>query len=169
MSYQAEPVSHEHIPGSYFSVLSPQTCLSFTHGCGDGCMCTDVSVCSSGPQLALGRLRPSCSLRCFTHPPQLLSPSAQNFSEKIILSLVCSPEKLPCFFLCGSLGFSLFQTSIAWIWAGPRSERLQDGALLPCCWQGVACGVFVPGPEEPPQDAGSGWRGLPRPQRAEPP
>lgn len=69
------------------------------------CVCTDVSVCGSGLQLELGRLCPSCSLLCFTHPPQLPRPPAQNCLEKRILSLVCSPEKLPGFFLVALLAF----------------------------------------------------------------
>lgn len=47
MSHQAELVSHEHIPGSYFSVLSPQTCLGFTRGCRDGCVCARTCLCAA--------------------------------------------------------------------------------------------------------------------------
>lgn len=105
--------------------------------------------------LALGRLWSALALQpaLLPHPPQLPRPSVQNYMEKRILSLVCSPEKLPCFFLA----VPPVQTIIAWIWAGPASEPLQNEALLPCCWQGMARGVFVPGPEDPPQDTGSGW------------
>lgn len=108
MSHQAELVSHEHIPheGHISQSSHPKHVWVSLVAAGMGvCVCTDVSACGSGLQLALGRLCPSCSLLCFTHPPQLPHPSAQNYSEKRILSLVCAPEKLPCFFLAAPLAF----------------------------------------------------------------
>lgn len=92
------------------------------------CVCTDVSVCSAG--LQLGRLCPSCSLHCFAHPPQLPSPSAQNYSEKRILSLVCSPEKLPRFFFVAPLASLCSSQSLLGF---GQVVHLNPGKMEPFC------------------------------------
>ncbi|NXQ76399.1 PRIC2 protein, partial [Quiscalus mexicanus] len=147
------------MPASQCRTRHPINALKFTEDLTP----TEQTPRGSMESLALSNatgMSPQChSLLCFARPPQLPRPSAQSYSEKRILSLLCSgflTREAALLFLCSFPGFSLFQPIIAWIWAGLASEPLQNGALLPCCWQGVACGVFVPGPEDPPQIAGSG-------------
>lgn len=91
----------------------------------------------------------------------LLSPSAEDFSEKKKLSLVCSPEILPCFFFAAPLAFLCSNQASLGFRQVPRlpPAKWSPSVLLPLAVSSLQ-GVWYPIPKTPPPwDAGTGWWG----------
>lgn len=126
-------------------------------GCGDGCACTNVSAaglwstawrwggsdpCADHPSAACCSLHYRTAALVWHSYRLLLSPSAENFSEKKILSLICSPEILPRFFFTTPRLFSIPAKHCLDLGTSCTCP-LQNGVCLSCCHrQQAAWGVF---------------------------
>lgn len=130
-------------------------------GRGDGCACTDVSAAGlwsaarrwggSAPPARRPSAAVSDGCACLAQPSLAFESLGRRLlgKEKTEPGLLARDTAL--LFLCRSLGFSLFQPSVAWIQASPAPAPCEmESVCLAATGSEQPAGCLVPNPKDPP-------------------